>query len=163
MSKQLKIAAVAAALALGWGAAAMAQPGSHEHASNVRLPLAASGGIAVSNVGAGCSQSDTVQLSTGSRVHVMANPRRNVVRVNVDDAQGAGTLGSYDMNGSHQANLGAATIPADGTLPATAQFRLSSEDDNCASQNVTVNLNLVFSGGKLQSSSTACVAGTSGC
>lgn len=171
MSRHFKRAAVAAVavLALGWGWTAMAQSASseheheHAHASNARVPLSATGGIAVSNVGQTCSESDTVQLSANAHAHVMANPKRNVVRVNIDDAQGTGALGGYELNGSHQANLSGGTIPSDGTLPATAQFRLFAEEDHCASQTVTVNLNLVFSGGKLQSSSTACVAGTTGC
>lgn len=165
MSEHLKKTAVAAvaALVIGWGWAASARPGSHEHASNVRVPLAATGGIAVSNVGTNCSQSDTVTLSTDSRVHILALAKRGKVRANAADVNGTGTgSASYEVVGSHDATL-AGPIPSDGSVTGTVQFKLFSEDDNCASQPITVNLNLVFSGGALQSSSTACVAGTSGC
>ena len=169
MSEQLRKTAVAAAavLMLGWGWAALADDGAHgkghSHASNVRVPLSATGGIAVSNVGDSCSQSDTVTLTSG-RIHLHAVPKRNVVRANAADVSGTGGAGaSFEVNGSHEADLGGATIPSDGTLPATVQFRLQSEDDHCASQTLSVKLNLVFSGGELQSSSAACVAGTGGC
>lgn len=57
-------------------------------------------------------------------------------------------------DGSHEADLGGNTIPSDG---------LSSEDDNCSRQPLTVKLNPAFSGGEQQSASNACVAGTTGC
>jgi hypothetical protein len=174
LSKQMKKAALAAvaALAIGWGSPAMAQeaPGSnghghgpHGHASNIKIPLTATGGIAASNQGPTCSQSDTVELSNKGHLHILAQPQRNVVRLNAADVSGTGSFGDYDIDGSHEADLGGNTIPSDGTLAATAQFQLSPEDGSCASQPLTVKLNLVFSGGELQSSSTACVAGTTGC
>jgi hypothetical protein len=168
--KQLKKTAVAAAAVLALGSVAIAQSvaanehgHSHSHASNVRVPLTATGGIAVSGVGTNCSSTDMVTLTSG-RVHLHALPKRNIVRANASDVIGAGSLGSYDIVGSHPADLLGNTIPpGDGVVPATVQFKLLSEDDNCASQPVTVKLSLVFTGGVLQSSSSACVAGTSGC
>ena len=170
MFTQLKKTAIAAVAVLALGSVAMAQSVAanehghgHSHASNVRVPLTATGGIAVSNVGTNCSQSDTVTLSNDSRVHIRALPQRGKVRVNAADVNGTGTAGaSYEVVGSHDAALGG-PIPSDGSVGGTAQFKLLSEDDSCASQPVSVKLNLVFSGGVLQSSSTACVVGTSGC
>ncbi|HEV2303848.1 MAG TPA: hypothetical protein VGR91_19965 [Stellaceae bacterium] len=167
----MKRMAVAAVAVLALGSVAMAQSVAtnehehehgHGHASNVRVPLTATGGIAVSNVGMNCTSTDTVTLTSG-RVHLLAIPRRDRVRANAADVSGTGATGaSYELVGSHDATL-AGPIPSDGTVTGTAQFKLLSEDDNCASQPVTANLNLVFSGGVLQSSSTACVAGTTGC
>jgi hypothetical protein len=170
LSKQWKKTALAAVatVAIGWGWAAMAQDASNSHGhgnnhSKVTVPLSATGGIAVSNVGTNCSQTDTVTLSSDSAVHVDAHLKRNSVRVHAHHVQGTGTLGDYEAHGSQEANLGGSTIPANGTVAATAQLELTAENSNCASQPLPLKLNLVFSNGELQSSSTACVAGTTGC
>jgi hypothetical protein len=151
-----------AALAIGWGSAASAQDTHGQYHSSIRIPLTATGGISVSNVGQNCNSSDTVILSSKDDLHVIAMTKRNVVIVFLH-AHGDGSLGKYRVIGGDSANLGGNSIPNDGTLAATTQFNLFSLSDQCASQAVPVKLNLVFSGAVLQSSSTACVAGTSGC
>jgi hypothetical protein len=151
-----------AALAIGWGSAASAQDTQNQHHSSVDIPLTATGGISVSNVGSNCNASDTVVLSSKHELHVIAMTKRNIVIVFLHE-HGDGSLGKYRAIGADNANLGGNSIPTDGTLAATAQFNLFSLSDQCASQAVPVKLNLVFSGGVLQSSSTACVTGTSGC
>jgi hypothetical protein len=151
-----------AALAIGWGSAASAQDTQDQYHSSVRIPLTATGGIPVSNVGTNCNSSDTVTLSSENGLHVIAMTRRNIVIVFLH-AHGDGSLGRYRAIGADNANLGGNTIPTDGTLAATAQFNLFSLSDRCTPQAVPVKLNLVFSGSVLQSSSTACVTGTSGC
>jgi hypothetical protein len=156
------IAAAVAALAIGWGSAASAQDTPDQHHSHIRIPLSATGGISVSNVGPKCDSSDTVVLASKDDVHVFAFPKRKIVVVFVY-AHGQGSLGRYFAIGDEDANLGGNSIPTDGTLAATAQFRLFQLRHHCAPQEVPVKLNLVFSGGVLQSSSTACVTGTAGC
>jgi hypothetical protein len=151
-----------AALAIGWGSAASAQDAQDQYHSSVRIPLTATGGISVSNVGPNCNSSDTVTLSPRAGLHVIAMTKRNIVIVFLH-AHGDGSLGRYRAIGADNANLGGNSIPTDGTLAATAQFNLFSLSDQCAAQAVPVKLNLVFSGGVLQNSSTACVTGTTGC